>query len=105
MEVTVPLECIEKGRDSRGVSVGPRRLRQQVVDDVKAARSEQPKRAIQVIELAGPCVGEDEVKPAVAKAGEKGRTIGDVKADSRVVSEVAASDVNHRPVVVDRVKR
>lgn len=72
--------------------------RQQVIGALQTAGSEQRKRDIQVIELAGPCVGEDEVKPSVVKArGERGAA-GDVKANACVAPEVAASNIDHHPV-------
>jgi hypothetical protein len=77
-------------------------LRQQVIDDVQAAGPEKRKRIVQVIELPGPGVGENEVK-LVVKAREKRGTIGDMKANAPVVPEIAASDVNHRSVVVNCV--
>ena len=72
--------------------------RQQVIGALQTAGSEQRKRDIQVIELAGPGVGDDEVKPSVAKTrGERG--VGrDVKANACISPEVAASNIDHRPV-------
>ena len=65
----------------------------------KRAGSEQRKRDIQVIELAGPGVGDDEIKPSVAKTrGERG-AVRDVKANACISPEVvAASNIDPRPV-------
>ena len=54
---------------------------------------------IQAIELAGPGVGDDEVKPSVAKTrGERG-AVRDVKANACISPEVvAASNIDPRPV-------
>ena len=82
MKIGTLFERVEKLRNLRCVSLGPRRLRQQVVADVDATGAEQRKRVLQVGELAGPGVGENEVELSSGEAGEKCCAIGDVKTDS-----------------------
>ena len=86
-----------------GVSGRPIRLRQEVVDDIQAARSYEREDLIQVSELAGPRVGKDKV----VLTGRLTEVLGTVHHGERhpaAVTQIAFRHLHHLRVDVDSLK-
>lgn len=94
-------------RDQRGYLVGvsgrPIGLRQEVVDDIQAARSYEREDLIQVRDLPGPRVRKDKVE----LAGRPTEVLGAVHHGERhpaVVTQIAFRHLHHLRVDVDRLE-
>ncbi len=86
------------------MSVGPRCLRQQVVDDVDTSNSQEGQGKLQVRELAGPGVSVYEIELLGRRLFQERRPVHKMKGNSQVVAEVSLRNLQHLGVVVDRIE-